>query len=1043
MARRYARQLRFTREGRVFVLVTLGVGAAAVNTGNNLLYLVLGMLLSLIVLSGVLSELVLRHVSVQRRLPRRAFAGSPSLVELSVHNEKRRFPSYSIEVEDVAPGEPSDRRCYFLKVGAGETQSASYRRTPGRRGVLRFAEVRVRTRYPFGLFEKTRRLALEDELVVYPALAPVARPVSGLSQRGPDVPTPRRGHGNEPSDLREYRDGDEARSIHWRRTASLGRVVVRERLRDASKRLTLLVDERRADDRAWEARFEHAISSAAATAARALDEGLAVEAVSRTGSSRLVLPGQPPDSALALSRAARAGRGRRAALAGAGQGRRAPLRHGARGRVTFGGLHKLVTYLIAGLGLAALFMGSELTWPAEALIGVGYVASFFAEGKLVRDPRWIRGWTVAALAFVALEVLRGLLGAPLLPLALEVAAALQVSRLMNRRGAREHQQIAALALLHLIAATVLSTEITYGLAFVGFVVVAPWMLALSHLRAEIEGQLGSQADRERSVERVLASKRVVGPGFLAGTAALSVPLFAMTGLLFVAFPRVGLGFLSFGQGTGQRISGFGADVELGDFGLIRTDPTVVLRVTPPDLPPQPPDRMSIRMRGTSFDHYDGRRWTRGLELRPRGVGRLDNDYALPRRLPNRTRDRPWQVVLDGLDEPVVFTPPHTVGLEIPPRVTGGLEVGREILYSPGVDIRYADADGLGLRYTAWTSDRPRDRDRAPPDPDTLRRDLEVPQGHARVAALAREWTRGAHDDEERVHMLLARLRDSGEYTYSLQMPEVGERVPLEVFLLGAKRGHCEYFSTALAIMARTLGIPTRNVTGFLGGQLNPYGGYYALSQGDAHSWVEVFLPDAGWVTVDPTPPARDAIAVDHGWLRRAREMVDAVRTRWAHDVVGYDLHRQVSLFRGLRRLFGASDAPTERGIGAAASVSSERSRGWIRPLVALLALVGGAVFVWRRRFRRAAGPAEDAIALYRALDAALARLGHPRPKERTPLEHVEALERADFVQIDLVREVTRRYLDARYGGETLDPDEATRLGSQIATLRRERRPRPS
>ncbi len=705
--------------------------------------------------------------------------------------------------------------------------------------------------------------------------------------------------------------------------------------------------------------------------------------------------------------------------------------------MSFGRLHKLVAYLISALGLLALSLGSELAWPVEAVIALAYAASFFAEGRLIRDPRWARAWNVGLLALIAVEVLRGVSGAPVLPLVLEVTAALQISRLMNRRGAREHQQIAALALLHLIAATVLSTELSYGLAFLGFVIVAPWMLALSHLRAEIEGQL--HADRERSVERVLASKRVVGPGFLAGTAALALPLFAMTGVVFVAFPRVGLGFLTFGQSPGQRVSGFGANVELGDFGVIRTDPTVVLRVTPPDLPDPPPDRLPIRMRGTSFDHYDGRRWTRGDDRHSHGVGRLDDDYAVPHRLPDRARDRGWQVVLDGLDEPVVFTPPGTVGLEIPPRVTGGVEVGREIVYTPGVDIRYGDADGLGLRYTAWTSNDPRDRVRTPPDPEELRRYLEVPPRHARIARLARRWTRGAHDDETRVRMLLARLRDSGEYAYSLEMPEVGDRVPLEVFLLRAKRGHCEYFSTALAIMARTLGIPSRNVTGFLGGQLNPYGGYYSLSQGDAHSWVEVWLPDDGWVAVDPTPPARDEIVPDEGWIRRMREMVDAVRTRWAHDIVGYDLHSQVDLFRGVRDFFDAREARREQGSAASLSRLRTPGRAWVLGAVVL----GSALaLAWARR-RRAApkneGPAASAIQLYRALDRALAKLGHARPPERTPLEHLAALEQGGFPHLALAREITRRYLDARYGGEPIDAEVIARLTREVASLRRSSR----
>lgn len=296
--RKGARKLRFTREGRVFVLVTLGVGAAAVNTGNNLLYLVLGMLLSLIVLSGVLSELVLRGLEVERRLPRRAFAGSPCVIELVVTNRKRRIPSYSIEVEDVAPREPTERRCYFLKIGPRSAEAASYHRTPARRGVLALEAIRVRTRYPFGLFEKSRTLIADSALIVYPAIAPLARADAGEQRAGPDIPLVRRGAGSEIAGLREYADGDDARAIHWRRTASLGRVVVRERQRDAARRLTLLVDERRPEgaSAAWDERFERLLSEAAGAAVRALEEGTAVEAIARSGASPLVLPGQPADA---------------------------------------------------------------------------------------------------------------------------------------------------------------------------------------------------------------------------------------------------------------------------------------------------------------------------------------------------------------------------------------------------------------------------------------------------------------------------------------------------------------------------------------------------------------------------------------------------------------------------------------------------------------------------------------------------------------------------------------------------------------------------
>ncbi len=293
------RKLRFTREGRVFVLVTLGVGAGAVNTGNNLLYLVLGLMLSLIVLSGILSELVLRDVRVKRSLPRRAFAGTPCLVELEVENRKTRAPSYSIELEDVfesAAGR-AEGRCYFLKIPPRDRACAAYRFVPNRRGRVALAGVIVRTRYPFGLFEKWRVLPLEEELLVYPELGPDAPPPAGQGLSGHEVPTEHPGQGTEVAGLRAYREGDEARSIHWRRTASLGRVVVRERERDTARRMTVVIDDARpaAADEAWDARLELAISRAARTAARALSAGSAVEAVTRSASSPLVLPGRPPD----------------------------------------------------------------------------------------------------------------------------------------------------------------------------------------------------------------------------------------------------------------------------------------------------------------------------------------------------------------------------------------------------------------------------------------------------------------------------------------------------------------------------------------------------------------------------------------------------------------------------------------------------------------------------------------------------------------------------------------------------------------------------
>src|SRR5207302_1895330 len=142
------RKLKFTREGKFFVGITLGVGFAAINTGNNLLYLLLGMLLALIIVSGLMSELSLRDLTVVRRLPLRAQVGRPHLVEIEVFNHKGRVPSYAIEVEDLRAGQPADKRCFFLKISPKSAQVAAYRRTPARRGRDKHVGFRIATRFP-------------------------------------------------------------------------------------------------------------------------------------------------------------------------------------------------------------------------------------------------------------------------------------------------------------------------------------------------------------------------------------------------------------------------------------------------------------------------------------------------------------------------------------------------------------------------------------------------------------------------------------------------------------------------------------------------------------------------------------------------------------------------------------------------------------------------------------------------------------------------------------------------------------------------------
>lgn len=226
---RARRRLRFTREGRVFVLTSFGIGVAAVNTGSNMLYLVLGVFLALIVVSGVLSEWMLWRVSVRRSLPARVFAGQPYAVEIELRNERSAYPVVAIEVEDLREGCPADKRCFFLRVPPEGSQVAAYRRTTSARGPLRFRGFRVVTRFPFGFFEKSVFVDAPQELLVYPGVDPVREAEGGGLVASEGELRALRGGGQESLGFRAGSDDDSLRDVAWKLSARGAGLVAHER----------------------------------------------------------------------------------------------------------------------------------------------------------------------------------------------------------------------------------------------------------------------------------------------------------------------------------------------------------------------------------------------------------------------------------------------------------------------------------------------------------------------------------------------------------------------------------------------------------------------------------------------------------------------------------------------------------------------------------------------------------------------------------------------------------------------------------------------
>lgn len=310
------RRLKFTRQGRWFVAITLLLGIGAINTGNNLLYMLLGMLLGLIIVSGIMSESMIRKVTIERLPGPPLFSGTEGAVQYRLTNQKLFVPSFSIEVvegEDRETKEwrqalegknsrkkkkkkagdtrdPALPRCLVHRVPAGMERTQRGSVTPPRRGLYRYEHIDLVTRFPFGFFEKSKRLEQKGERLVFPRMVDPPRLDTGQSRLDGAEEDPKKGLGYEFFALRDYQTGEDWRRIHWKVSARRGDLIVRETERELSQTVSVGVynvltkEAGRAEERA----MERLIEAAAALAKKLISDGCEVGLTSVDG---VVTPG--------------------------------------------------------------------------------------------------------------------------------------------------------------------------------------------------------------------------------------------------------------------------------------------------------------------------------------------------------------------------------------------------------------------------------------------------------------------------------------------------------------------------------------------------------------------------------------------------------------------------------------------------------------------------------------------------------------------------------------------------------------------------------
>jgi protein-glutamine gamma-glutamyltransferase len=668
--------------------------------------------------------------------------------------------------------------------------------------------------------------------------------------------------------------------------------------------------------------------------------------------------------------------------------------------------HKATTYALLAFAYLAMTAGGGLEPMISILGGFGLLISWWWEPPIITHGRWAWIWTVASILVLVYSALSAIATADYLGVGAQFLVWLVVAKACNRAAARDWLQLYLLAFLMLVAGSVLNADLSYGLCFLGFVITSTWSLTLFQLRREMEDSfLLKHADDQPServqVRRILESRRIVGGRFLLGTAALSLGVFLGAAALFLALPRVGFGFLGSRRG-GLSMAGFSDGVRLGGHGVIKRDPTVVMRV---EMRSEWGDRsaVAVHWRGVAFNTYSRGNWTRvGKPPVTRSVtsqeeGRKQRRTLLYDRRPSNTELAirraaavEQNIYLDPLDTDVLFgaSMPLSFETELP---TQQMRAGAE--RNDEIRLRRSGT----IHYKVWS-------ELQTPPAELLRRAAEqLPAGYEVYLQLPDEITRETRALAERItaskttrYDKAVALREwlTSNLTYTLEQEEPGNREPVDFFLFQRKKGHCEYFASAFAVMARAVGIPTRNVNGFLGGEWNEYNQYVAVRAGDAHSWAEVYFDGIGWVTFDATPPGLvDQLGRgDSGALARMQRFLDTLSFQWAKWVIEYDLGRQLSVFRGVGNALRDGARTVKAGVGAAWGVVQ---RGW--PVAAIGAVAAAIWLARRRRWNR--GPAETAARRKASpvaaalLDAerALARRGLGREASVTPVEHAAAL----------------------------------------------------
>jgi transglutaminase-like putative cysteine protease len=699
-------------------------------------------------------------------------------------------------------------------------------------------------------------------------------------------------------------------------------------------------------------------------------------------------------------------------------------------------LLKWTLYLLVLDAFAALYLTQVLGWPEFAVILLTCAGSWWAEEIRARIASYRRLWDILTgvfVVFVALDL--AVLAESFMVGVIHLLLFLLVYKLYNIRTHGDILDLFVLTFLLLLGSSTLTASFGFLLVFCFYLILGIWGSILYHLKRETETALPEQS------RDLLGATDLITPGFLLSSLAVGLASLFLTLLIFFVIPRVGRTFLPLRAQFGTLTTGFTDRVDLGAYGTIQNDATVVMRVSFPD-GPRSPDRVGgLRWRGMAFDRFDGRAWSLSDPIRVPVRRARQGDYPVAPLRPGGPI-LVSEVYLEPIGTEVIFGPPRVVEVygQLPglaEDTSGGLSLPsppparlRYLVVSQPEPLREA-----GLRRPVRLTEYP---------PEVRAAYLQLPEVSPRIRALAKRLTADAATPYDAVRAVEGYLATN--LRYSLDLRQESGLDPLDEFLFSRKAGNCEYFAASLVVLLRLSGVPARVVNGFQRGEWNELGQYFIVRQRDAHSWVEVFFPGVGWASFDPTPRASFEAQVfgESGWLGKS---LDTLRMRWNRYVIEYSLVDQAAVALGLRRHSLAFRRITgQRLEWWSFQIGRSLRRLWrtygyaLATAVALLVVVGmllrrvgvGALasprLAWTRSRR-------TAVAFYEHMTRLLIRRGHPRPPTTTTREFLETLA-ARPTLYEPAKELTLLYERIRFGGEPLTAADRRRAAQLLQQLAR-------